>query len=94
MILHRNNENTYLEKIGTIYVMYINGWFYGALSARDIQKAAKEHGHGVDTEAIELFKKILEVENAEKMKKWAITLKNTVGTNLLQKKNFKKSIDK
>lgn len=68
MILHSESNNTYIEKLGgafesATYVMYINGWFSGAFSARRIQKAAKEHGHGVDTEAIELFKKILEAEN-------------------------------
>lgn len=67
MILHRNNETTYLEKIGTTYIMCVNGWYSGAFGASAIRKDAKEHGRNVNDEAIAFFKKIIGEENKEKI---------------------------
>ena len=53
MIIHKDNEYNFIEKVDKQYKMYINGWYAGGLGCRKIRS---------DTQAIEIYKRIKKFE--------------------------------
>ena len=53
MIIHKDNEYNFIEKVDKKYKMYINGWYAGGFSCRKIRS---------DTKAIEIYKRIKKFE--------------------------------
>ena len=55
MIIRKDDDRNYIERIGNEYSMYINGWYAGSFG---ILKT----GANFDTQAIEIYKRIKKFE--------------------------------
>ena len=53
MIIHKDNEYNFIEKVDKKYKMYINGWYGGGFRCREMRS---------DTKAIEIYKRIKKFE--------------------------------
>ena len=55
MIIRKDNEYNFIEKVDKQYKMYINGWYAGGF-------ALSKSGVKSDTQAIEIYKRIKKFE--------------------------------
>ena len=56
MIIYKENEYNFLERENDKYKMYINGWYAGGFSCREIRS---------DGKAIEIYKRIKKFETED-----------------------------